>query len=78
MNSGDKRIAGLRAASMAASGRQDEQATTPEPQPGIQGEGGIGCREGRADAGERFLSVALDKPVSSAVERAGLLPSAKR
>jgi transposase len=24
---------------------------TPEPQPGFQGEGGLGCREGREDAG---------------------------
>ena len=23
----------------------NEQTTTPEPQPGIQGEGGIGCRD---------------------------------
>ena len=30
----------------AASRRQDEQATAPEPQPGVQGEGGVGCREG--------------------------------
>ena len=39
--------------------RSDEQTTPPEPQPGIvrcaftsfQGEGGIGCGEGREDAG---------------------------
>ena len=27
----------------------DEQTTTPEPQPGLQGEGGIGWREGREE-----------------------------
>ena len=36
---------------LAASRRQDEQATAPEPQPGVQGQGGIGCREWRKDAG---------------------------
>src|SRR3546814_6075702 len=51
LNSGDKWIAGLTAAMLAASRRQDEQATPPEPQPGVQGQGGVGCREGREDAG---------------------------
>ncbi|WP_217429707.1 hypothetical protein, partial [Sphingomonas bacterium] len=37
LNSGDEWIAGLKAARMAASRRHDEQATTPEPQSGIQG-----------------------------------------
>src|ERR1035441_8578263 len=31
--------------------REHEQTTAPEPHPGIQGEGGTGCRQGRADAG---------------------------
>src|ERR1022692_4185146 len=31
--------------------REHEQTTAPEPNPGIQGEGGTGCRQGRADAG---------------------------
>ena len=35
--------------------RANEQTTTPEPQPRIQGEGGIGCREGRVDPCERFF-----------------------
>src|SRR5208282_4266877 len=30
--------------------RADEQTTAPEPHPGIQGEGGTGRRQGRADA----------------------------
>jgi len=30
--------------------RSDEQTTPPESQSGIQGEGGIGCGEGREDA----------------------------
>ena len=47
----DKWIFCLTAAIVPHDRRTDEQATTPEPQPGIQGEGGIGCREGREDAG---------------------------
>jgi hypothetical protein len=31
--------------------RDDDETSTPEPQPGIQGDSGIGCREGREDAG---------------------------
>ena len=45
LHSGDKWIADLTAAMLAASRRQDEQATTPEPQPGVQGQGGVGCGE---------------------------------
>ena len=30
---------------------RDQQTATPESQPGIQSEGGIGRREGREDAG---------------------------
>ena len=37
---------------VAASRRQDEQATASEPQPGIQGECSVGCREGPEDAAE--------------------------
>lgn len=50
LHSGDKWIVGLTAAMLAASRRQNEQATPPEPQPGIQGQGGVGCRERREDA----------------------------
>src|SRR4051794_4417982 len=32
-------------------GRDDDETTAPEPHPGLQGEGGPGCREGREDAG---------------------------
>ena len=32
--------------------RHDEQATAPEPQPGVQGEGGVGCREGEKTLAE--------------------------
>jgi len=51
LNSGDKWIDDLIAAMQAASRMQDEQATPPEPQPGVQGRGGIGCRERLEDAG---------------------------
>jgi hypothetical protein len=47
----DKWIFCLTAAIVPHDRRSDEQTTPPEPQPGIQGEGGIGCREGREDAG---------------------------
>lgn len=46
LNSGDKWIADLTAAMLAAKRKQDEQATPPEPQSGIQGQGGAGCCEG--------------------------------
>ena len=32
--------------------KSDEQTTTPEPQPAIQGEGGIGCGEGQKTLAE--------------------------
>jgi hypothetical protein len=48
---GDKWIFCLTAANGPHDRRSDEQTTAPEPQPGIQGEGGLGCREGREDAG---------------------------
>src|SRR4051794_30580709 len=32
-------------------GRDDDETTAPEPHPGLQGEGGPGCRKGREDAG---------------------------
>ena len=57
LHSGDKWIADLTAAMLAARRGQDEQATTPEPQPGVQGEGGTGRREGREDAGRAGAAV---------------------
>ncbi|WP_242098667.1 MFS transporter [Sphingomonas sp. CROZ-RG-20F-R02-07] len=54
---GDKWIADLTAAMLAASRRQDEQATTPKPQPGVQGKGGTGRREGREDAGRAGAAI---------------------
>ena len=57
LNSGEKWIAGLTAAMLAASRRQDEQATAPEPQPGVQGQGGTGRRARREDAGRAGAAV---------------------
>ena len=57
LHSGDKWIADLRAAMVAASRRQDEQASAPESQPGVQGESGAGCRERREDAGRAGAAV---------------------
>ena len=51
LHSGDEWIADLTAAMVAASRRQDEQAAAPEPQSGVQGQGGVSCRERREDAG---------------------------
>jgi Enoyl-CoA hydratase/isomerase len=48
---GDKWIFCKTAAIVPHDRRSDEQTTTPEPQSGFQSEGGIGCREGREDAG---------------------------
>ena len=48
---GDKWIFCLTAAIVPHDRRANEQTTTPEPQPGFQSEGGLGCRQGREDAG---------------------------
>ena len=57
LHSGDKWIADLIAAMLAASRWQDKQATAPEPQPGVQGQGGPGRRERREDAGRAGAAV---------------------
>ena len=46
LNSVDEWIADLTAAMLAASRRQDEQATGPASPPGVQGQGDLGCRKG--------------------------------
>ena len=61
LHSEDEWIAGLRAAMLAASRRQDEQATAPEPQPGVQGEGGLGCREGEKTLAELAQQLGISR-----------------
>src|ERR1700731_3028314 len=43
----------LNAASAAVNRREHDEETTPEPRPGLQGEGGFGRYQGREDAGRR-------------------------
>ena len=52
LHSGDKWIADLIAAILAASRRQDEQATAPEPQPGVQGEVALAAVKGEKTLAE--------------------------
>jgi hypothetical protein len=58
-----------------------ERGAAPEPQPGLQGEGGGGRHQGREDAGRTGPAVRpASEPVSmsGALGRAGLLATAKR
>ena len=48
LNRGDRWIADLTAAVLAASRRQDEQATAPQSQPGVQGQEPAPAKAGRA------------------------------
>jgi len=41
---------------------------TPEPQPGIQGKGGVGCPEGREDAGRVGATIQRARQPNHAME----------
>ena len=52
LNSGDECFPYVTAALLAASRRKDEQATAPASPPGVQGQGGLGCRKGEKTLAE--------------------------
>jgi hypothetical protein len=57
LNSGSKWIAGLKAAMLAASRRQDEQATAPEPQCGVKAKVALAAVKGDKTAGRAGAAV---------------------
>lgn len=85
---GDKWSFCLMATNRVADRRHDEQETSPEPQPGIQGKGRIGGGEGRGAIEEPIdvktlhakigVLTLINDFLSGALGKAGLLPSAKR
>src|ERR1700688_2734454 len=61
----------LIAARMAADQeRVDDETSAPEPQPGIQGESGIGCFEGREDVGRVGAAIRRSRQSDHAMEGA--------
>src|ERR1700719_4221984 len=61
----------LTAARMAADQeRVDDETSAPEPQPGIQGESGIGCFEGREDVGRVGAAIRRSRQSDHAMEGA--------